>query len=446
MLQFPKNFYADVRIEDVAETTIIFENQILRQNKESRKKGAFLRVYDGKRWYYSATTALDKLQEELDVLSAMATPNCDIANDPVVRRFQVNRDTVLRFQDNDLRRVDNAEKLALLQSYLPLLDEVKELTLSQVVYLDVHTEKEFYSSLGAEIRQDYQHCGLRIGYVLTPEGKKPYRNAAKCFALSFPALQSQHESIRKTLAENLDFAKNAVPIEPGKYTCVLSPVVTGVFAHESFGHKSESDFMLGSETMRREWALGTKVGWDGLNIIDSGIPDGSGYVPYDDEGTKAEETYLIKDGVLTGRLHSAQTAAALEEGVTGNARAMSFEFEPIVRMTSTYIGGGKDSFESLLRGAEGGIYIPDCFHGSGMSTFTIAPARAYRIRDGKPAEPLLVSVISGNVMQTLHQIDGATRETELCSSSSGGCGKMEQYPLRVSFGGPYLRVRDLDVQ
>ena len=81
-----------------------------------------------------------------------------------------------------------------------------------------------------------------------------------------------------------------------------------------------------------------------------------------------------------------------------------------------------------------------------MSTFTIAPARAYRIRGGKPAEPVLVSVISGNVMQTLHQIDGATAETELHSLFTGGCGKMEQWPLRVAFGGPYLRVRGLKAQ
>ena len=44
---------------------------------------------------------------------------------------------------------------------------------------------------------------------------------------------------------------------------MLSPTVAGVFAHESFGHKSEADFMLGAETMRREWELGKQVGWDG---------------------------------------------------------------------------------------------------------------------------------------------------------------------------------------
>lgn len=445
MVQFPKDLYADIRIEDVTETDIYYENGMLRQNKESSTSGAFLRVFDGKRWYYCATTALDQLQQELDSLAAMATPDPAILEHPVVRRFQVNVDTVMRFEETDIRKVPNAEKLAMVESYLPLLSEVEEISVSRAIYGDKHSVRHFVSSLGADITYDYQHAGLALAYTMTA-GDSPFQNSQRLFGQSFAEMLGAQEKLRKGIALDLDYAKHAVPVEPGSYTVVLAPMVAGVFAHESFGHKSEADFMLGSETMRREWAIGTKVGWDGLNIIDSGIPAGSGYTPYDDEGTKATETYLIKDGVLMGRLHSATTAAALNEEVTGNARAKDFNFEPIVRMTATYIGGGKDTFEELLQGAEGGIYIPDYNHGSGMSTFTIAPVRAYRIREGKVAEAVRVSVISGNVMETLHKIDGATVETELHSSAFGGCGKMEQFPLRVSDGGPYLRVRDITVQ
>lgn len=445
MVQFPKDLYADIRIEDVTETDINYENGTLRQNKESSTSGAFLRVFDGKRWYYCATTELDQLQQELDSLAAMATPDPAILEHPVVRRFQVNVDTVMCFEETDIRNVPNAEKLALVESYLPLLREVEEISVSRAIYSDKHSVRHFVSSLGADITYDYQQAGLVLAYTMTA-GDSPFQNSQRLFGQSFAELLGAQEKLRTGIAVDLDYAKHAVPVEPGSYTVVLAPMVAGVFAHESFGHKSEADFMLGSETMRREWAIGTKVGWDGLNIIDSGIPAGSGYTPYDDEGTKATETYLIKDGVLMGRLHSAATAAALDEEVTGNARAKDFNFEPIVRMTATYIGGGKDTFEELLQGAEGGIYIPDYNHGSGMSTFTIAPVRAYRIREGKVAEPVRVSVISGNVMETLHKIDGATAETQLHSSAFGGCGKMEQFPLRVSDGGPYLRVRDITVQ
>lgn len=444
-MQFPEKLYADIRIEEVHKTEIMYENGKLRQNKENSTKGAFLRVFDGSRWYYCATTELDRLQEELDSLASMAMPNNDILEHPVVKRFQVHQDNVIRFDDDAVHKVENAEKIALVESYLPLLSEVQQIAVSEASYRDVYSCRHFISSLGADVTYDYQHAGLWLGYTMNV-GDSPYSNAQRLFAQNFEMLKGRHAELRELIAEELDYAERAVPVEPGVYTCVLAPEVTGVFAHESFGHKSESDFMLGSETMRKEWAIGTKVGWEGLNIIDSGLPEGSGYVPYDDEGNKASETYLIKNGVLTGRLHSALTAAALDEAVTGNARATTFEFEPIVRMTSTYIAGGEDTLESLLKGAEGGIYIPDYFHGSGMSTFTIAPSRAYRIRDGKIAEPVRVSVVSGNVMETLFKIDGATKEMKLCSSAYGGCGKMEQFPLRVAFGGPYIRVRDLTVQ
>jgi TldD protein len=169
-------------------------------------------------------------------------------------------------------------------------------------------------------------------------------------------------------------------------------------------------------------------------------------VQYDDEGTRACETYLIKNGTLAGRLHSAYTAAALDEKLTGNARAKDFEYEPIVRMTSTYILPGNKTKEQLISEVSDGILIETINHGSGMSDFTIAPRRAYRIRNGKITEPVSISVITGNVFSTLNEIDGLSDKLEILSFIMGGCGKMEQYPLSVGFGGPYVRVRTINAR
>ena len=223
-------------------------------------------------------------------------------------------------------------------------------------------------------------------------------------------------------------------------------MATGVFTHESFGHKSESDFMVGDETMVKEWALGKKVAADGVTIIDDGNEHGSGFVQYDDEGTKAQKTMIITDGALTGRLHSASTATALNEKLTSNARAMNFEFEPIVRMTTTYIEKGTRKKDDIISEIENGIYVETIRHGSGMTTFTIAPNRAYKIENGKITKPLKVSVVTGNVFSTLDEIDAISEEFELLSFVGGGCGKMEQYPLPVGFGGPFIRVKKLNVQ
>lgn len=124
---------------------------------------------------------------------------------------------------------------------------------------------------------------------------------------------------------------------------------------------------------------------------------------------------------------------------------MNFEFEPIVRMTSTYIEGGNVSFNELLKRAEGGIYFYNFKHGSGGSTFTIAPNRAYRIKDGKIAEPVRVSVLSGSVFETLKMIEACGDDFHLESSAFGGCGKMEQSPLPVADGGPSILVSGMQV-
>ena len=183
-----------------------------------------------------------------------------------------------------------------------------------------------------------------------------------------------------------------------------------------------------------------------LSIVDCGKSLGSGYVPYDDEGTKARKNYLIKKGVLAGRLHSGATSAYLKEKMTGNARAINCTFEPIVRMTNTYIEAGELTKDELFAGVKFGYYIKSVKHGSGMSKFTIAPSVAYEIVDGKITRPVKISVITGDVFTTLGLIDGLSNKVEYMSFVSGGCGKMEQHPLPVGFGGPHVRISKMFAQ
>jgi len=445
MYQFPKDLYTDVRIETVAITNITLENYQVTQNKAKTDIGAMIRIYDGSRWYYSATTDVENVQQEIDALAKMAVPNTEVYNTPVVKRLEVNVEKAFTYEETDVSKIDNQVKLELLQSYIPVLKEYEQLKMTRMYYLDKHIVKHIISSKGTDVTFDTQTCNIAIRYTVQMKDI-PHQGSENLSGLKIDDLYNKQSKLKKTVEQDIVFCENAVPVVQGKYTCILSPVVTGVFAHESFGHKSEADFMVGDETMKREWAIGKRVGADILNIIDTGTIEGSGYVPYDDEGCRAKVNYIIKDGILTGRLHSGATAAILEEELTGNARAINFEFEPIVRMTTTYIGAGTQTKEELIAGVKEGIYIDDLRHGSGMTTFTIAPNRAYMIRDGKLAEPVRVSVISGNVMNTLYEIDGASNTIELTSFALGGCGKMDQFPLPVGFGGPYIRVHNIQVQ
>ena len=150
--------------------------------------------------------------------------------------------------------------------------------------------------------------------------------------------------------------------------------------------------------------------------------------------------------MLSGRLHSVSTAADLDESPTGNARAIGCDYEPIVRMTNTVIDAGDKTKEELFAGIKHGYYIKTLKHGSGMSTFTIAPSLAYEIVDGKVGDPVKIAVITGNVFETLNLIDGLSDKAEMFSFVTGGCGKMEQFPLPVGFGGPYVSIAKMNVQ
>jgi TldD protein len=315
-------------------------------------------------------------------------------------------------------------------------------------WLDQHRDRRFVSSRGADVSHDYQECGIILGFTMG--------DAATAVQESFRAsnhrlmeLMDEVPRLKQDLDAHLDrceqFALEAEPVEAGEATVVLSPQAAGIFAHESFGHKSEADTMLGDPQMLEDWAMGSQVASEGVSIMDGGTDLGSGYMPYDDEGQKTSLTHLIKDGRLTGRLHNALTAAALDEPLTGNARAISFRFEPIVRMTTTTFGPGHLSKDELFAGVKDGYFIETVRHGSGMSTFTIAPGLAWRIRDGQVAEPVRIAVMTGTVFQTLREIDALSDEVEIPFLVGGGCGKLDQWPLSVGFGGPYVRVKRMGV-
>jgi TldD protein len=446
MIQFPDGLYTDVRIEDVFETLIVVNLGEFEELKDKRYTAAFIRLYDGQRWFYSATTDADAIQREIEVLAELASPNTNIESDEVVRKFEANRGVYLAFGgDDDVSTISKEAKYDLLSGYLPLIQGRDLVATWTGQYIDRRVVKTFVSSKGSDLKFDSQRAGVWIGFGLA-EGEKRLSEAFNRGANLFEDLRGLEDEITERYEEAVHFLRAAVDIVPGAYTTVLSPLAAGVFAHESFGHKSEADFMLGDETMQQEWQLGKVVGSPMLSILDDGNERGAGYTPFDDEGTRARKTWLIDKGVLAGRLHSGTTAAHLGEGLTGNGRSISFEFEPIVRMTTTYIDRGDLEFDELLAPIKEGVLVKTINHGSGMSTFTLAPSLAYMIRDGKVAEPVKISVVTGNVFSTLGEIDGLTNKVQLLSFVRGGCGKMEQHSLPVGFGGPWVRIRALNVQ
>lgn len=445
MLKFNPLFYTDVRIEEINLAHYHYVMGEIENFINRKRKGAFLRVYDGNKWFYGVTTDLENIQAELEKLYLLAKPNPNINDDPIVKMMPVTTGSKLKFVDNNVSLVDSEIKVALLKTNFHLFQDNNRIVMWQALYVDKYIKKHIINSRGADISFDWQQCGV-VYFFNMRDGEKTFQERFEKAADSFESLKADESEVAEYLKKSEYFMLNSKPLEPGMYKTILSPAVAGVFAHESFGHKSEADFMLGDENMKKEWELGKKVGVDTLTIVDDGNMGGTGFTSYDDEGYPARKTYLIKNGLLSGRLHSTETSVSLNEEPTGNARAINFEYEPIVRMTCTFIEPGTLTKDELFAKVDKGIFIERIKHGSGMSTFTLAPSFAYFIENGKITYPVQISVVTGSVFETLGKITGLSDTKEILSFAMGGCGKAEQYPLPVSFGGPYVLISELNAQ
>jgi len=442
---FPEGFYADVRIEHLYSTKIAYTFKDLDECKEKQYSAAFIRLFDGARWYYASTSDLESIQTEITALAKLAAKNENLAEMPIYGKFSAETGSEIAFKGREVSEVPLDDKIALLLSVMPLVEDNAYIKLWQLTYLDEYKVKEFYSSKGADLTWDFQRAGFSLVFQMA-DGDKRLREAFQLGKTAFTDLNGYENDLKARIRESEEHLIGSEAVVPGVYPVILAPIVTGVFAHECFGHKSESDFMVGDEETKKEWALGKTVGPVDLTIVDSGIEPGMGYTAYDDEGVPAHTTYLIKNGTLTGRLHNAVSAADLDEPVTGNARAKNFEYEPLVRMTTTYIENGTKTVEELISETDNGIYIKDIMHGSGMSTFTLAPSLAYYIRNGKIDKPIRVSVVSGSVFEALSNVDGIANDRDMMAFVTGGCGKNAQHPLSVGFGGPHIRIQKMQVQ
>jgi len=434
--------YWDVRIEDTFEANLHVINGEVVTCSSSPSVGAFVRVRKNGFWLYESTTNLNHLRSTLEKLSRQSVKNVG-ARHPF-NPAEPNSFVAITASNTNFSAVPLERKLQLVQHYDLLLANMENVANRTVRYKDVYRIKSFLNSVGTQFEFDFNQGGLACVFTLKDQDHL-FEDMMRLYGTKFDELEDHDSALRASVEESRRFL-HAPAIQPGKYKVILDPEVTGVFTHESFGHKSEADFMLGNAKALEEWKLGKKIGSDNLTIVDYGVQPGtSGHCPIDDDGTPAQKNYLIKNGVLAGRLHSRETAGRLGEKPTGNSRAINFEFEPIVRMTATYIEPGNEPISAMLPRLQGAILVEGVRHGSGLSTFTIAPTRGYRIGANGSKDPVRLTVLSGSVFETLQNIEAVSSDFHLHSSAIGGCGKMEQWPLPVADGGPYVVVSGMQV-
>ncbi len=425
---------------ETAESTVLrFRGKEMEEVSRLSSSGGNVRAQVKGGWGFMSFNEPDDLRRKVDLAVEQATwvgkeKSYLASKEPII-------DIVPDVSGADLAtEVPLSKKKELLDGYNDIIMSTPGMKTSIVGYGDGLRHKFFADLPGSYIEQNRRDVPLRLAAVASKNGEVQQSGTSLGTNGPFSPITGL-ENRAKELAGFAVALLAAPQAKAGEYTVVLDPILAGVFAHEAFGHLSESDFVYENDRMREIMVLGRKFGGRHLNIVDgAAIPGLRGSYKYDDEGVRATKTYLIKEGVLTGRLHSRETAAKMGEPVTGNARAVDYRFPPIVRMTNTIIEPGKMSFDEIIGDIKEGIYAKNWYGGTtSMEMFTFSPGEAYMIRNGKVAEMVRPAVLSGNVFSTLEHIDAVGNDLDV--NQGGGCGKAEQYPLPVSNGSPHIRIQ-----
>lgn len=252
---------------------------------------------------------------------------------------------------------------------------------------------------------------------------------------------SVDEALRQALV-NLE----ATPAPAGEVPVVLGPGWPGILLHEAVGHGLEGDFNR-KQTSAFAGLMGERIAAKGITVIDDGtIADRRGSLTVDDEGTPSEKTVLIEDGILTGYMQDRMNARLMGVGATGNGRRQSYAYQPIPRMTNTYMLAGEQAPEEIIASVDEGVYATSFGGGQVDITsgkFVFQCTEAYRIEGGVIGAPLKGATLIGNGPDVLTKVSMIGDDMQL-DPGIGTCGKDGQ-GVPVGVGQPTLKIDQLTV-
>jgi len=434
--------YADIRYELKKETSITFNGKELTHIGSNTTDGYVLRVLKAG----GLTSIAFTKKEEAERATRRAEENALLiarnTKKPVaLAKTEAVQDSYSPGLEEDPRQVSMDEKLELTRRYntIPLLHEGIVNTVTD--YMEVTREKYFLSTEGSKVREDL--VTTRLSGLITSKEGTLIQNVRVGLGGShgFSVFRNQEEEFEKKTSIALDLLK-ARPVEGNTYSVLLNPSLSGVFTHEAFGHFSEADLIEDAPSMREKMQIGNTLGNEVLSITDDPTMAGQlGFYKYDDEGVRARRVQLMKNGTLTGRLHSRRTAAAFGEPLSGHCVAEDYRFPPIIRMGNIFIEPGGAPVDDLLAGLGDGLYLLNHMGGqTSGENFTFGAQYGFEVKNGKLGQMIRDINLSGNLYHTLKNIYAIGKDLDL--SKVGGCGK-GQMNIRSSNGGPHILVRDV---
>ncbi|MFX0042348.1 MAG: TldD/PmbA family protein [Candidatus Hodarchaeota archaeon] len=459
--------FAECRIFGYDVEEIMVRNGQIEVLKRTNDVGYGIRVIKNGAWGFASTAILDKSTvdeiieaavKEAEATSRRTKRPVELTEEPIVRDKYITPFKLDPFE------VDLAEKIEIMKKADSIMAEkgdVIKVRENAMEFFKINID--YGNSEGTLISQQELFSGcICSATAIANDNQRRIASLYEMRGYEFVDTFNFEKTSDQIASEAIILATEAVAPKPQKTAFILNPYQLGLTIHESCGHPSELDRVLGWEadfagtsflTLDK---LGTnyQYGSEKVNLVcDPTMPNVLGHEKYDHEGVKTRKFYVVKEGIFNDYQSDRQTAKLIgQEHSNGNARIDGYNRIPLVRMSNLYLEpdpeGPKDINE-LISETKEGIYGLDWKSHSiddKRMNFQFAVQIAYEINNGELGKPLKNTIYQAATPEFWGGLDMMTKEWKI-EGHGATCGKGAPYMqlMWTSHGGPWSRFQGINI-
>jgi len=458
--------YADIRIIRREQQNLALKSGNVESIANSLDAGFGVRVLKNGAWGFASSRTLNgrKVEEIAALAVRIAEASARVKERDVVLELLPKVEAYLPADCRiDPFQVPLEEKIQFLTQVDDKVRAVQGVTISRAT-LDFWKERKiFASSEGSFIEQHKVESGGGLEAYAVDENDMQIRSFpnsmggnVRALGYEFIATLGLLENAERIGQEAVDLL-TAKPCPSGEIDIILDSSQLGLQIHESCGHPTELDRVLGTEAsyagtsfMMPDLLGKLQYGSKHVTIYaDATIPGGLGTFAYDDEGFPAQSVDLVKEGLFVGYLTSRETATALGLKNSAAMRADGWGRMPIIRMTNISLRPGTVPFEELIADTEHGLYLVTNKSWSiddKRLNFQFGTEIAFQIEHGKLGAPIKNATYTGMTPQFWNSCDAIADEKSWFLWGLTNCGKGQpSQTMHVGHGASPARFRNVQV-
>jgi len=460
-LKVKKVDYGDVRVVEEEIESIILKNGIIETLSHNTDIGFGIRVLKDSAWGFSSANVLKKgIADKVtkDALS-IARASMKVKGDPFILSPIVPQKGGYRTKfEIDPMAVSLSEKIDLLLSCDMIMRKEKSIKVSTAFLTFKKVNVHFASTEGSFITQGFVYSGGGVKVYAIAEGEMQvrsydnYRQAGYEFIHALDLINNT-----KRITEEGLMLLSAKPCPQIKTTVILDAQQMVLQVHESCGHPTELDRVLGTEasyagtsflTLEKlnKFRYGSRI----VSIVaDATVPYGLGSFGWDDEGVPAQCIHIVKEGLFVGYQSSRETAPVVNGKSSGAMRADGWNRIPLIRMTNINLEPGDWALENIIADTRDGVFMMTNKSWSiddKRLNFQFGCEFARRIEDGKLTEIYKNPTYADITPQFWNKCDAIGNKDTWQLFGVPNCGKGEPGQVAwVGHGTAPARFRDVQV-